>query len=80
MRDRKLLGMDVWAASGPGWANSGVTLIYERFNDGKRIIEQETVYLQDLPLEWHKVALVANGKLLEAAQKKLKEATNGPSG
>ena len=46
------MAVEPWAAAGPGWANSGVTAIWEEtHSDGKVKTQKETVYRDDLTAE-----------------------------
>ncbi len=49
---RRLVAVDPWTAAGPGWANSGVTAIWEETrSDGSVRLANETVYQGDLSAE-----------------------------
>ena len=41
---RRLIGITPWAASGPGWSSSGLTLLWEAAG----VTSQVTVYREDL--------------------------------
>ena len=43
---RHLIAIEPWSAAGPGWANSGLTLLWEDRATGK--VSAETIYRDDL--------------------------------
>lgn len=46
--DERLLTVEPWAASGPGWSSRGVTVYFENRLTGK--LRSETLYERDLPV------------------------------
>ncbi|GIV04002.1 MAG: hypothetical protein KatS3mg015_2832 [Fimbriimonadales bacterium] len=44
---RRLCAIEPWAASGPGWANAGITLLWEEV-DHPQVIHRKTIYREDL--------------------------------
>ena len=57
MTKKILIGMEPWKASGPGWSNNGVTLLWE--DKVSREITKETVYSEDIPIPCFNVFLAA---------------------
>lgn len=64
---KRLIGMEPWSAAGPGWARSGVTLLFEDRATGK--VTRDTVYSDELPIGWHAVARIAYDQLVRATCK-----------